>query len=252
MKGIFLFLLIHPFAVFSAATAYSTPAIPPPNSGVKFFVPYTFGTHVGDAKMFSGKVFLDLGDPAKTQGTFAVPISSLTTGKDERDCHMREALGLDYAEADFPEVHVCNDNNELPTSGKNAVKYPEIRLKIHSIKSLDPSKIINSDRETNIEVDGEWNIHGKSYTWTFPLKLVPEGNKFRVRGEVSFSLKNHDVTVKSTKVLFMDVSVKDIIKVNFDLLLEVDPNQENLSTRVPTSRLNHEPPIHPSSHKKVN
>lgn len=214
------FLVLMPMTVMGAAKVYRTPTIPPPNSGIQFFVPYTFGTHEGEVRMITGSLSLDLADPSMSRGDFSVPISSMTTHKAQRDCHMMEALGLDYGDSDFPEEHVCNDDDEVPTAGKNAIKYPTINLKIHSIKSLEPSKIIYSDKETNIEVDGEWLIHGKKYQWLFPMRLIPEGEKFRVKGEVPFSLKNHDVVVKPIKVLFMNIAVKDNIKTNFDLILE--------------------------------
>lgn len=213
-------LLSMPLTVLGAPRSYRTPLITPANSTIKFFIPYTFGTHEGEARMFSGKISLDLIDPAQSSGEFSAPISAMTTAKAERDCHMREALGIDYGESDFPEVHVCNDNDELPSAGKNAVKYPMIKLKVKSIKSLGPSKIISLDKESNIEVEGEWIIHGKSYQWAFPMRLSLEGEKLRVRGEVPFSLKNHDVVVKATRVLFVEIGVKDNAKVQFDLILE--------------------------------
>lgn len=222
MKMLVLIILMLPFSFHATAKVYRVPVIPAPNTSVKMYIPYTFGTHKGEVRLFSGSLILDLQDPANSQGEFSVPINSLNTGKEERDCHMMEALGLDYGEADYPETHVCTETNNLPTAGKNAPKYKTIHLKVLSLKSQDPSKMINTDKATSIEVEGAWTIHGKTYQWTFPMKLIPEGEKFRVKGEVPFSLKNHDIIVKSTNVLFMDVSVKDIITVYFDLLLEPD------------------------------
>lgn len=213
-------LLSMPFTVLGAPRSYRTPLITPADSSIKFFIPYTFGTHEGEARMFSGKISLDLIDPAQSNGEFSVPISAMTTAKPQRDCHMREALGLDYGDSDFPEVHVCNEDDELPTAGKNAVKYPMIKLKVKSIKSLGPEKSVSLEKESTIEVEGEWIIHGKSYQWVFPLRLSLEGEKLRVRGEVPFSLKNHDVIVKANRVLFIEIGVKDNAKVQFDLVLE--------------------------------
>lgn len=224
MKNYFLLalfiVLFHSNTGQAKSVLYRTPVIAPPNTGVKFFVPYTFGTHTGEARMFAGSMTLDNADPQSSRGEFSVPINSMTTDKAERDCHMMEALGLDYGEADFPEEHVCTDSYTLPATGKNAVKYPTILLKIHSVKSLEPSKLIHTDRETKIEVDGEWIIHGKSYQWKFPLSLTPDGEKFKVHGTVPFSLKNHDVIVKSQRVLFVDINVKDNIKVEFNMIIE--------------------------------
>lgn len=210
---VFLFLLLANISAEASAKLYRTPVIPRENSNVEFFVPYTFGTHEGSAKLFSGTINLDFQNLAGSNGEFNLPISAMSTKKTERDCHMYEALGLNYGESDFPEQHVCSENFDLPQSGKNAVKYPTIHLKIFSLKSLEP-------KESKVEVDGEWTIHGKAYRWLFPLTVVPEGDNIRVTGEVPFSLKNHDVIVKPTTVLFMDVKVGDNIKVKFNVLLE--------------------------------
>lgn len=207
-------------AAVASPKIFRTPVIPRENSNVEFFVPYTFGTHEGSAKLFTGTINLDFQNPADSNGEFNLPISAMSTKKTERDCHMVEALGLDYGESDFPEQHVCSENFDLPQSGKNAVKYPTIHLKIYSLKSLGAEKGISNTKESKVEVDGEWTIHGKAYRWLFPLTLVPEGENLRVKGEVPFSLKNHDIIVKPTTVLFMDVKVSDNIKVKFNVLLE--------------------------------
>lgn len=219
-----LFFLIMTMALsaFGESREYRIPVIPPTNTKIALTIPYTFGTHKGEARLFSGKISIDNLGPSKSRGNFSVPINSLGSGNDERDCHMMEALGLDYSVSDYPESHVCTSTNNLPVEGKNAPKYPTINLIVHGLKSLEEGKIIFNDKETEVEVDGEWVIHGKSYRWLFPLKIIPEGVNFRVKGEVPFSLRNHDVILKPAKVLFIDISVKDIINVNFDILLEPD------------------------------
>ena len=87
------FLLVSmPMTAMGAAKVYRTPTIPPPNSGIQFFVPYTLGTHEGEARMITGSLSLDLADPSLSHGEFSVPINSMTTRKAQRDCHMMEAL----------------------------------------------------------------------------------------------------------------------------------------------------------------
>lgn len=220
---IFLFLILtSALSAYGESREFRIPVIPPTNTKIALSIPYTFGTHKGEARLFSGKISIDSLVPSNSRGNFSVPINSLGSGNDERDCHMMEALGLDYSVSDYPETHVCTATNNLPVEGKNAPKYPTINLIVHGLKSIDAGKIIFSDKETEVEVDGEWSIHGKSYRWVFPMKLIPEGNNFRVKGEVPFSLRNHDIILKPAKFLFIDISVKDIIKVNFDILLEPD------------------------------
>lgn len=220
------FLLLFAFSGMLSAEVkkFHSPSLLPPDSSIALSLPFSLGTHKGLVSALTGKLLFDPMNLSLTRGEFTVALHSISTQKAERDCHLMESLGLDYDESDFPEKHVCNKNDELPLTGKNAIKYPDIRLIIHSLKSTDTGQILWYNNELNVEVDGEWTIHGKSFRSHFPMKMISEGTRYRVRGEVPFSLKQYDIIVKPTKILFMEIKVEDLIKVNFDVVLEPDLN----------------------------
>ncbi|MGZ3789165.1 MAG: YceI family protein [Bacteriovorax sp.] len=216
MKPLIAFTLLFSSGAFSQPKLYR----PMQKSGVQFHLPYTMGTHDGEAPLGKAQVFFDLENPGATTGEFRIPIDTMTTGNEERDCHMREALGLKYDQSDFPKEHVCSDSHHLPESGKNSVVFPEILFKISALKSLDKSGNIALEGETPIEVEGTWSIHGVSQKALIPMKITPMKQKFKVTGETLLSLKSFDITVKPAKVLFFTIEVKDQVKVNFDLTME--------------------------------
>jgi polyisoprenoid-binding protein YceI len=179
-------------------------------SSIHFFLPYTTGTHEGDAKGPIGKVKWDEANLSEVNGEVSVPLSSIVTGDETRDCHLREALGLNYAVSDFPKDHICKDG-ALPTSGKNSVVYPSVIFKVLHAKKLD--------EENSIEIEGEWTLHGITRSDRIKMNLIHEGKKLRLKGETLFSLQNYGVQVKPAKVLFVTISVHDQVRVVLDLLL---------------------------------
>jgi polyisoprenoid-binding protein YceI len=223
MKMLFILFLFIPAICFAVPKVYRPAAIPGPNIGIKFQIPYSLGTHEGDVRIISGSLTIDTIDPSTASGEFRVPIESLTTNKAERDCHLRESLGLNYQLSDFPNEHVCDNQFHMPSTGKNSIAFPLITLKIVSINSLDRTKKIMLDGETEIVVVGLWTIHGKTNLIKFPIRIIPEDNKLKVVGEVLFSLSSFDIKVKPAHMAFFTISVKDQIKVIFDLLLTPEP-----------------------------
>lgn len=218
LKFLTIILFIFPFTNFAISKEYKLVE----KTGLAFHIPYSMGTHDGEARIGKAKIILDMKNPIATSGEFTVPIETMTTGNPERDCHMRESLGLNYEQSDFPKVHVCNEKNQLPETGKNAVVFPEIIFKILSLKSNDPSGEILTDRETQVEVEGQLSIHGVNRKEKIPLKIIPVGDKIRLQGEMQLSLKDYNIVVKSGKILFVTISVKDLVKASFNLLIEPD------------------------------
>lgn len=209
MKNIILCYLLFPMSVMASTSPLQyKPTLE--NASIQFFLPYTLGIHEGKVNQIEGKVVLDVNNLSEIKGEFSVPINSLTTGDRERDCHLQESLGLNYTVSDFPEKHVC-DHNQLPASGKNAVVYPIIHFKVLKTKVLP--------EENSIEVEGEWTIHGVTHADQIKMKMIPEGKNIRLKGETKFSLKNYGIVVKSAKVLFVTISVKDELRLVLNLLL---------------------------------
>jgi polyisoprenoid-binding protein YceI len=189
-------------------------------SGVTFHVSYSLGTHDGTAETFTGNLDLKSTQPLVASGQFQVPIRSLKTGNAERDCHLLESLGLNYADTQYPGDHVCDDKNQLPETGKNAVVFPDITLKIISVAMDDPQAPFQLDHEAKLQINGEWTIHGVTRSVKFPIKMSPVGKQLRLQGELPFSLKDYGITVKSAHALFVKISVSDTATAVFDVLLE--------------------------------
>ncbi len=179
--------------------------------GIKFYLPFTAGTHEGESNQLLGSITIDTEHWNDSHGEFHVPIDSITTGNKTRDCHLRESLGLNYSDAHYPAEHSCTDQNQLPLSGKRSVIYPEITLKIHSLSKTPSSDLL--------EINGTWTIHGNSRAVKLPVKMLPHGKEFQIQGEAELSLKDYGVEVKSVHLLFVSISVHDQVRVLFNLLL---------------------------------
>lgn len=178
------------------------------STGVTFSIPYSLGTHDGVAKKISGSVTLDLSQPKKVLGSFKVQIHDLQTGNTNQDCHLREALGIDYSKSNYPKEHVCSSDDKLPESGVDSVVYPNIEFKIKSFELKDKKVVA---------VTGAWEIHGVSQSTTIPIELIPEKTGFRLVGTTQISLASHQIEVKPAKIIFAKITVDDIVTVKFDL-----------------------------------
>ena len=177
-------------------------------SSIQYTLPYSMGIHEGKIKTITGIVSLDL-EHSIGSGELHVPIEALETGKEEQNCHLREAMGLNYQSSDFPKEHVCDKNHQLPSSGKNAIAYPEIIFKISSIKTTS---------DTALTVNGVWTMHGVSHPAQIEMKLRHQGDQLRLQGEIHISLKDYGIEVKSARVLFVTISVHDQATVKLDLI----------------------------------
>lgn len=209
MKNLFVITFFF-FTFTSVAMAKPTEYHLNPKSWVTFDVIYTMGTHTGKAVIDHLNVLYNPDDLKSASGEFVMPIAKMTSGDAKRDCHMREALGLDYAQSEFPEKHICNEANELPSSGKNAVVFPLVIFTISGIeKDNDKTYVI-----------GQWNIHGVSRSDKVPVKMNADEGKLHVQGDTNLKLSDFNVQVKSAKALFLTISVKDEIRAHFDLWLD--------------------------------
>ena len=188
-------------------------------SGITFHISYSLGTHDGTAETVTGSLDLKSTEPLVASGQFQVPIRSLKTGNAQRDCHLLESLGLNYADTQYPGEHVCNGENRLPETGKNAVAFPDITLKIISVAMDDPKTPFQLNHEAKLQINGEWTIHGVTKPVKFPMKMTPVGDQLRLQGELPFLLKDYGIVVKSAHVLIATISVSDTATAVFDMLL---------------------------------
>src|SRR5262249_53547993 len=109
-----LLALLLPLPAFAEARTYRV-ASPAEGSKAEAQVAYSLGTHSVPAQDVQGEVALDPPPLAWGSGAVVVPLAGLRGDGGTRDCHMREALGIDYAAGGrFPKDHACDDHDRLP------------------------------------------------------------------------------------------------------------------------------------------
>jgi hypothetical protein len=178
----------------------------PGRSRVSFSLPYTLGRHDGVSRVVEG--FLELKGPsgALVQGRLAVPIRSLDAGNRKLECHLQESLGLDYQVSGFPDSHVCDDKEQLPSEGPNSIRFPKIELTLPAVSS--PS--------AKGELTATWSIHGvtRSQPLSYELEKLASG-ELRVRAKTSFVLQDFGIIVKN----FLFVTVDKVAQSEVDVVL---------------------------------
>jgi len=213
------------FAVLLPAAAAAEPrtyrvASPPEGSKAEAVVVHSLGSHTQVAQEIRGEVILDPTTLASASGSVAVPISGIRGDGGTRDCHMREALGLDYtAGGRFPREHACDAHDQLPPSGPESIAFPEIKLELLGARPLDDLGLLNAGQPVRVEVEARWTIHGVARTTHELVRVLRDGPGLRARGRSTVVLADYGVVVKSTKVLFSEIKVGDAVTVTYDLRL---------------------------------
>jgi len=182
-------------------------------------VAFSLGTHTQTAQEIHGQVTLDPTTLASASGTVVVPIAGIHGDGGTRDCHMREALGLDYVRARFPAEHVCDGQDRLPATGPDSIAFPEIRLDVLSAKPLDDLALLDAEKPVRVELEARWTIHGVAHSTRELTRALRDGAGFHVRGRSTVVLADHRVVVKPIKILFSEIKVADAVTVTYDLRL---------------------------------
>ena len=216
MKTIYFFLLPLFFTCFSqgAEFRYQTAETSPM---VKFKIPWTFGTHEGISRKLNGQVMLDESDKV-LNALFEIPINSMTTGNSIRDCHMREALGLNYDISTFPEEHVCNSKNQIPESGNDSIQYSVITAEFQNMTIPHDQYNLGIPMSTNVRVKINMHGVGKS-TIVEKILITKTENGFNLVGSFILSLRDFLVQVKPVDLGIKKVGVEDIVKIQFSINL---------------------------------
>jgi len=218
MKNFTLFILLFASTSLHARTVEYRQGS---KAGIEFTVPYGpfgFFSHSGKAELDRASLLIDSENLSSMTGEFSVTLAAMNMNNKERNCHMREALGLNYALSEFPSRHICDENFEIPKTGKNAIVYPEILFRILSIKNIS-----QMDNEATFEVEGQWTIHGVSKKQILAIKLSPDKEKMRISTTAKFNLKDYGVKVKPVKVMLLPIEVVDPITVEINLLMDSYP-----------------------------
>jgi len=195
-------------------------ASPAEGSKAEAIVVYSLGSHTQVAQEIRGEVTLDPATLAAASGSVVVPISGIRGDGATRDCHMREALGLDYgAGGRFPKEHACDAEDRLPASGPESVVFPDVRLELLGARPLDDVALLEAGKPVRVELDVRWTVHGVAHPSHELVRAVRDGAGLHVRGRSTVVLADHGVVVKSVKVLFAEIKIGDAVTVTYDLRL---------------------------------
>jgi polyisoprenoid-binding protein YceI len=191
------------------------------STGLVVKVPYTFGTHTQSVSAVQGELQIDRQTLEVAGGRLEVPIAAIRSDSAERDCHLRESLGIDYSRSRFPAEHVCDDRNQLPPSGGDAVAFPAVGLEVKGGKALGDPKLLEQGQEVRVLVEGSWNVHGVTRPARLELTVSadPAPGSLRVRGRQAFAPRDYGVVVKSAHLLFVAISVADEVTALLDVRL---------------------------------
>jgi polyisoprenoid-binding protein YceI len=217
---IFLMMLIGSQNVRAVEISYEVSKQRPATEMLKFSVPYTFGIHDGQARVLEGTVVTDEMDKV-VQARFKVPIESMSTGNDQRDCHMRESMGIDYAHSQFPAEHICNDNNQLPPSGPDSVRFPYVLVEFQNMTLPKDAFTIGLPQITDVSI--KMHIHGVQKIYNAEKVIItkilnPNGAAgFRIVTKLPVSLKDYGIQIKALKIGPVSVKVKDLVTVAVDI-----------------------------------
>jgi polyisoprenoid-binding protein YceI len=188
--------------------------------GVTFSLGWTLGTHQGRASRVSGSLDAQIEPLAVTQGEFRVPIAAMSTCSTTRDCHMREALGIDYARSRFPAEHVCA-NDQVPVSGPDSVVYPDIVIKVQGMRPAQgaasgPALRLTPMQWVDTQVSFGLSMHGTTRDMSAPMRLqLIKPDVVQVQMEFEVKLADFGLVVKMPALM----KVEDRAKVKLNLLL---------------------------------
>jgi polyisoprenoid-binding protein YceI len=215
-RALALALLTGALAPSTGRAAAEPYGIRLPADGLVVDVPYSLGTHHEHVTEVQGVVRIDPEALRLERGRLVIPLAAFRSDDPQRGCHLREALGLDYARSRYPREHVCDGQNRLPTSGPDAIAYPEILVELS--RGAPAGKASGAGQ---VEVEGALTVHGVSRPVRLALTVArdPSG-LLRVRGRVPLRLDEFGIKVKSAHVLFVDISVRNEITLAVDVLLE--------------------------------
>ena len=167
-------------------------------SRVTFVSDAPLETMTGVSSRMTGELSIDPNNVSATRGTIRVPISSLRTGIDLRDEHLRNDKWLD--EKRFSHA----------TFAITSVSGPE---------KLQPNK------DTKLKIQGDFTIHGvtRKVTATAKVRWVPLTEEMRktpgitgdvVRGSASFSVRLTDYGITVPSIVRLKVANEIDVTVN--------------------------------------
>lgn len=204
--------LVATLLLAAARPAHADPMVyrpapaPEGSASVRIDLPYTFGTHKLDARLLQGEIRADWKEPRAVSGRLTLPLASIHGGGETLNCHMREAMGLDYSRSAFPGKHVCEDG-KLPATGNDAMAFPDIAFEIRRV-AVDSVRTRSGEYELwRATAYGRWTIHGVTRDASIDLRLTLPANEIarprwvRVEGVRKIRLSDYGIQVKRAFVV---------------------------------------------------
>jgi polyisoprenoid-binding protein YceI len=209
-----------PLPAFAAPAPYGVRL---PRDGIVVEVPYTLGTHHEHVTAVDGAVRVDARALRLDGGRLVFPLAGFRSDDPKRGCHLREALGLDYARSRFPGEHVCDEGNRLPATGPDAVAFPSVVLELRKGEPVSGGAASGAGADVQVDAEGVLTVRGTSRPVKLKLAVSrspSDPDMLRVRGRVPLRLADFGVQVKPARVLFVSIAVGDEVTVDLDVLLE--------------------------------
>ena len=209
-----------------AATYVPTASVAP---AVSFDIAYTAGVHRGTSTLVTGSLVLDNANRL-VKGLLSVPLTSLKTRNETRDCHLREAMGIDYTHSAFPAQHVCDARNQTPVTGPDSVVFPNIEFEFTDLVQTSgealPSPLVVATTYT-VFLRGKFSLHGQTRLLdggqpnaTLVGKLTAEASdRIRIQSAFPVVLQDYAIVVKPSKLGPVTISVANQATVSLNLLL---------------------------------
>lgn len=201
-----------------------TPAIDG-NTGVDFSIGYTAGTHEGSALLVKGNLSAELNPFSILNAEVIVPIENITTGNDKRDCHLRESLGLNYANTstNYPDGHVCDSSNNMPKTGGDSVVYPEIKFTFTSLQTTATTQSqLLTGKPVELLTSGTFEMHGVKQNIVLPLQYTfvnGQSSQLKIDGNFKLVLVSYGIIVKNFLFIKVDNSASNPAEVQLHLNL---------------------------------
>ena len=226
MKNLLFVLSILVVPVFAVDTVYAPSKA---STSIAFEIPFTGGVHRGVATDIQGTLVLDSTNKL-VSGRFVVPLTAMKTQNDTRDCHMREALGIDYTNSNFPALHVCNAQNETPATGPDSIAFPNLEFEFTQIAQTTgealPS-LLEEGKSYSVILKGRFSAHGQTkvldatdLSSTLEATLIKNGESMALHSVFPVVLKDYGIKVKPSHAGPVTISVgeKATVKLNLSLV----------------------------------
>ena len=211
-------LILSTSSVHAQTSSYLVTPATDGSAAVSFSVGYTAGTHFGSATKVDGKLQLSKAPFMISSADITVPLALLTTGNLKRDCHMSEALGIDYTKSIYPGSQVCDGNDTIPADGPNSIAFPTISFSLTSLLDSNSNTPLIAGVDRAVTASGTFTIHGVKQTIQVPLTvtlIAGTPNTLSVKGDFDLLMSNYGVVVRK----FLFVTVFDNAHVTLNLLL---------------------------------